>query len=69
MTAKEMVALATYDLCDICGMDTWESTMYTCKPCSRHGVKTVACGTCVPMDQQHWFTGHANYDWECSVCT
>lgn len=51
MTVEQAIALARYDLCDVCGMDVWESKMHTCKSCLRYGWKTVAC---LPMSQRQW---------------
>ena len=61
--------LASYDLCDVCGIDGNENLMTTCGCCQRSGLETVACHTCIPLEQLQWIKAdEEHHHWRCKRC-
>ena len=63
------IELATYDLCDVCGMDGNMIRMLKCGCCQEAGRETVACLACVPQDHARWVMANDECrHWRCRRC-
>ena len=69
ISAENDAKLATYDLCDVCGIDGNGWKMAVCGCCLHTSQETVACLSCIPKDHAEWIQADEDqHHWRCRRC-
>lgn len=69
ISAEKDSELATYNLCDMCGIDGNGWKMARCGCCQENRQETVACLSCIPKAHVVWIQAdEEQHHWRCRRC-
>ena len=69
ISAKKDAKLASYYLCDVCGIDGNGWPAARCGCCQEKHQETVACLSCIPKDHAEWIQADEDqHHWRCRRC-